>query len=517
MSNIMNEYDNLDFRLNLLYDATYGNKTSQYSIHPIIRNNITLLDIKTPIFYDYSHVFNEDINFIGKYNGKYIFKRKSKTSYPCNLTIGVYKNQINVNNLQHRDLYNPLMHYVLSEICIVEKLKHVILPILFFDITLDDVKKHSEEIYEKIKTEASNNEIYVYITERYFKMNTLKEYIKEEYKNMTIEHWKVIIFQVFYTLYKIYESVDGFRHNMLNLESVRLYRKEKNDSYEPYKIGDIIFNIPNIGVEIKLTDFNYSNAKFMTNKDAPHTEDNPYYDIHYFMSSLYIYLKKEHLEIPNELNEFINEMIPNIFLPEINKKFEGLNEEQFNKMSSKILIPSNVLKKNNFFSEFIVMNVSSSNVLNKNIQIDELNYKEDGVNYLSPTDDSSEKPRLLARNFPKQYYNKHKKMVKGIKKSVGSKFSENDITSNNIFEKAEKRTSRRTSGGRRRERIFEKHSDKKQMKGVSDSDEEKYTIDNVSLADSSFDEPKSSNGRAASISSKQEKNNFLSIGNAASV
>ena len=64
------QYDNLDFRINMLYDAMYNeNSTTQYMIKPIVKNDIQLINIKEPSEFNYSHVFDGKFNFLGKLTG----------------------------------------------------------------------------------------------------------------------------------------------------------------------------------------------------------------------------------------------------------------------------------------------------------------------------------------------------------------------------------------------------------------------------------------------------------------
>jgi len=98
MDNI--DYSNLDFRLNVLFDSVYNEDSSEcYTVKPIVRNNITLLDIKENEEFDTSSVFNNsNIKFIEYSNKKMHFKRTSDTTYPCTISIGKYQNKNDKNN-----------------------------------------------------------------------------------------------------------------------------------------------------------------------------------------------------------------------------------------------------------------------------------------------------------------------------------------------------------------------------------------------------------------------------------
>ena len=118
-----NEYDHIDFRINVIYDAVYSNTPSQYIFNPIVRSTITLQNIKEPDDFDYSHVFDAKLEFTNKYNNRLYYKRQSDTSHPCTLSFGRYHGMGNVNDLGRGELYNPTIHYLLSELVINEKFK----------------------------------------------------------------------------------------------------------------------------------------------------------------------------------------------------------------------------------------------------------------------------------------------------------------------------------------------------------------------------------------------------------
>src|SRR5438477_6348236 len=92
------KYDDLDFLLNIYYDLIY-HKTPEknYKFEPISRKSIQLIDLKKPTNYDGSYILDADLKYLGHHNGRIHFKRKLKTGYPCQLSIGIYDNINNTN------------------------------------------------------------------------------------------------------------------------------------------------------------------------------------------------------------------------------------------------------------------------------------------------------------------------------------------------------------------------------------------------------------------------------------
>ena len=106
-----------------------------------------------------------------------------------------------------QELYNVLAHHVLSEVVINESYRHIMLPICFFDSNINEIKKLNSSVYDSLKNDFDNeSKLSIFIYERYFKMETLEEYIKSEFKNMTTKHWKVLFFQVLFILAKLNEN-----------------------------------------------------------------------------------------------------------------------------------------------------------------------------------------------------------------------------------------------------------------------------------------------------------------------
>jgi len=451
MSN--NAYDNLDFCLNTLFDYVYNKASDKcYIFKPILRHSIKLIDLKKSESFDPSEVFGGDLKFINFVNNRWNFKRVSESSPPCTVSIGKYKSSNDVNNMESNEIYNMAMMYMGSEIVINDKFKHMILPIMMFDIESNKLKELFPKVSEHIDDMEKTNLFYVLVTEHYFKMSTLKEYLIENMKTMNLQKWKVLFFQVLFSLAKLTERFNKFRHNNLNLDSIKIYTRKENDENDTHKLGDSTFIIPNVGFDIKLGDFDEaytSDYKRNINRQT----DNPYYDIHYFFNSLYLFLKNQG-GISVEIEKFITDMIPDKFLTK-DKKFTGLDEHYFDSVSSKIIIPSLVIKQNSFFSEFISnntniggkrMDLSVSPIFNKRINKKKLETKESGIRYTisqtSPTDGETDEPRMLGKKVlsnnkkSKEYYTD---MVRGSRKITVPGLKNIDSTSEgDVFSKAEK-------------------------------------------------------------------------------
>jgi len=378
MDNI--DYSNIDFRLNTLYDYVYNdNNTECYTIKPISKQNISLIDLKEPEDFDYSSIFeNCSIKFIEYSNHRVHFKRTSDTTYPCTISIGKYETEKNVDDLSNPELMNIATMYILSELVINDKIKNILLPVMYFDTTIKELSKINENMAISLKDQFNNDDkLYCLITEHYFKMESLRTFINNN-KDISLEQWKSICFQVLFALYKITERLPNFRHNMLNIDSIKIYRKKENKSTrEMFRLKKDNYEILTAGLEIKITDFDKSYIKgYQTNPDETINnivsddenieintnnieEDNPYYDVYYFFNKLSLYLHKINYNI----------------LPELQKFFDSVLPKQENNIHN-ILIPINIIKNNIFFENFL-----ENEEINKS-EISTMDIKEEKISRL---------------------------------------------------------------------------------------------------------------------------------------
>ena len=378
MDNI--DYSNIDFRLNTLYDYVYNeNNTECYTIKPISKQNISLIDLKEPEDFDYSSIFtNCSIKFIEYSNSRLHFKRTSDTTYPCTISIGKYDTEKNVDDLSNSALMNIATMYILSELVISDKIKNILLPVMYFDTTIKEINKINENMATALKEQFNDDDkLYCLITEHYFKMESLRTFINNN-KDISLEQWKSICFQVLFALYKITERLPKFRHNMLNIDSIKIYKKKENkSSKEMFRLKKDNYEILTAGLEIKITDFDKSYIKgYQSNSDETTNniisddenieintnnieEDNPYYDVYYFFSRLNLYLHKINYNILPELQKFFDSILP--------KEENNINN---------ILIPINIIKNNIFFENFL-----NEDEINKS-EISSMDIKEEKISRL---------------------------------------------------------------------------------------------------------------------------------------
>ena len=219
------------------------------------------------------------------------------------------------------------------------------------------IKKINLKSYLKINREIDKNQLEdkgLIIISDWYEHQNLTNYLRKNILNEL--EWKLILFKIIFTLSVIQDCYPNFRHNDLNANNI-LIKKTENKNNNIYKYGDNIYTIPDVGYELYINDFEYSNISNdvinkeiyseMSNEYGIRNNQNRYYDIHYFLNSIY------HLyRLPSSVNNFIKKYIPEKYLAEDNK-----NIIQYRLIKDEEIILPNILLKDKLFSEFININI----------------------------------------------------------------------------------------------------------------------------------------------------------------
>jgi serine/threonine protein kinase len=218
------------------------------------------------------------------------------------------------------------------------KAPHLIIPYYSFTTDINpfvDIPRNIVDIDDK-KNELYRNFIEEYregLLENYVSIlmtewcdgGDLLDYVRKNWENMNRRVWKVILFQLLYTIAKIHEKYPAFRHNDLKANNilVRLTECSSDETdYFEYEFGNFIYVIPNIGIQIGIWDFDFAciggivennkvDARWTTKIGVSNTP-NRYYDIHYFFNSLFggRFIKDIHRKVPPEIIEFVSRVVP---------------------------------------------------------------------------------------------------------------------------------------------------------------------------------------------------------------
>jgi serine/threonine protein kinase len=234
-----------------------------------------------------------------------------------------------------------MMLKVLSYFVVNNQTPHIVLPIgtfnanikTFVNLTKNNIvdSKKYEQFVKRYEDDEFHSMVSVLISE-WADGGDLLDYLRANFTKLTVKEWRVIFFQILSVLAVIQAKYPSFRHNDMKANNILLQKipmsTEQNAVYK-YSINNTEYFVPNIGVQIKLWDFDFAcipglidNAKVYadwTNKINVSPEPHPYYDVHYFFNTL---TSKNFLPnfwgmdnmgkpmVPKEVTEFIKRIVP---------------------------------------------------------------------------------------------------------------------------------------------------------------------------------------------------------------
>jgi hypothetical protein len=375
-------YHDLDDKIKIIYDYLYNiHTTTCYSFNNISLGKIGMEDIKIPIIIKNNEALTEkpsaginesyyhfyETNKTTILDGRFkliefdeknyqIILKKYSNQFSINIKINFYSKVEDINTMNSKINNESLFSYLLSQIVLAKKTKHILIPIMNIDTTLSNIETiiNGYNIVPMLKTAILNTNITdtccLQIREHFFKTTNLEEYLSNN-----VCSYKVLLFQVIHTLAIIQTEYDGFRHNNLILKNIIVYIKKNSTSYLEYSgFKNDKFFIPNLDFDIKISNFDYSvipkyyglfNLTDTTIKFAD--KPNPYYDLFTFLNDLIegtslMSLYSDKNVCDNETKSFFDRVIP--------KHIRGLDNKNFNK--NYVIVSPIDLLYDKYFDEF---------------------------------------------------------------------------------------------------------------------------------------------------------------------
>lgn len=357
----------LSEKINILYDVIYSKTVkTKYKINNIKFGNINLDDIKFK--YIDSEKYNEILTqvFLGKFkllqynNDNYsTILKKYSDDLSLYISITPYKNHKGIDSFEDKNNNDSLFSYILSELTLNKKTRHILLPIINIDAEfqqISDILKNHES-FSDYSTAIQNNEI-----SNMFSINVKENFFKGMFLNQYLENHecklKNLLFQVIHTLAVIQDTHTGFRHNKLNENNIYSYIKKNTNECIKYNFKKDTYYLTNNIIDIKFTNFNDASIpKYYSSKsDVPfHNKKNDYFDLHYFLNSMY---NNGYLETNcKETNKFIDKILPEKYRNKTNKYYLEENVELFK--------PKDLLQ-DDYFKEYKNKPTQSENMMSDN-------------------------------------------------------------------------------------------------------------------------------------------------------
>jgi len=389
-----NKYDDIDYCLSLLYDYAYNQeRDSCLLLDYHSKRDVDINLLKKGDNFKVENIMKSNINLLYEYDGRLYCEREKGEVFKTFLKIGKYTNSPKAIN--HKELCDMKASYILSEIALSNYDKFILLPIMNFDIEMNKLINVNKSLGNEIKKTMGNVDlVYVQVYENYDKMIRMDNFIRNT--KLDISDIKNIVMQVILALYKIQLAYPSFRHNKLGIESLYVTMKKRED--ERIKIKSQTMNLPKTEFIIKITDFYDCHIdEFINNLDTKLKSYNPFYDIHYFLTSLYKILKETDQLHPTFKN-FYDSVIPSN-IATYDKDKIGMDESYYKDTITDILDPYLIITKNNFFTDLISKNTLSmlSPVSNSPMNIKSVGGSSESSVQYGSLSDSSDVPKILAR------------------------------------------------------------------------------------------------------------------------
>jgi len=275
-----------------------------------------------------------------------------------------YGDMYNIKRPENAEL---MMIKLLSQFVRKSETPHIVLPIATFNTSIKPFlslaksnlveSKKFDQFLEKYQNGEYYQNVSVLISE-WANGGDLLDYLRKNYKSFKIRHWRTIFYQFLSVLAIIQAKYPSFRHNDLKANNLLINLIDMSKKKYKYVINGQIYIVPNIGFQIKLWDFDFAcipkivnNSKVdseWTNKINITSQQNRYYDIHYFFNTL---TRKGFFpefwtepEIPEKVKDFVNRVVPEKY-----KSGKLVSEKGRILVNDEYLIADEILKNDQFF------------------------------------------------------------------------------------------------------------------------------------------------------------------------
>jgi len=262
-----------------------------------------------------------------------------------------------------------LMIKLLSYFVVNKQTPHIVLPITtfntsikpFLNLTKSNIVNNKK--FDNFIERYDNGEYYQNVSilvSEWANGGDLLDYLKKNYKELKLKHWRIIFFQILSVLAIIQTKYPSFRHNDMKANNILIHNntKDSQDTKYLYKINNQTYIVENIGFQIKLWDFDFAcipgivdNSKVdaeWTDKINIKPEQNRYYDIHYFINTL---TKKGFFPeiltssyVPEKVKEFVRRVVPPHY-----ETGDFISDRGRLLVDDEYLIPDMILKNDLFF------------------------------------------------------------------------------------------------------------------------------------------------------------------------
>jgi len=273
-------------QINLLYSYIHNDLNEDYEIYPIIIDKIKTSDIELlgkNIYID--EIIKQKMQFLFNIDDD-IYLRIITDNIPSLIKLSLSKKSYNDNYIS----------YILSELVLLKKTKHILLPIFNSDVEINRIRNILESIdlpniYNNFLEKNKNIKINFKLRECFYNISTLRKYIidlslvlndvndSEPVCKSVVKcpndlyrciNYRLLLFKIIHTLLVIKNKYKYFTHNNLTLCNIFVYINKEivSNDYEIYKFNGETYYLPYEIYEIKITNFEDSSIKPLDTKTS---------------------------------------------------------------------------------------------------------------------------------------------------------------------------------------------------------------------------------------------------------
>jgi len=182
-------------------------------------------------------------------------------------------------------------------------------------------------LYGGIKTysiQKCNNITFMY--SEYANSGTLKSFLKNNKTNILPIHFRTIVTQILYNLYRIQKKYPSFRHHDLHADNI-LINSSSPSRVKLYKINNSTLKVHDIGIQALISDYGLSTVNGIKNPEVDNDPklfyktksgifrgSHPMYDIQYFLNALRQEIRILGIHNGMEVIQFIERILPREYL-----------------------------------------------------------------------------------------------------------------------------------------------------------------------------------------------------------
>jgi len=159
----------------------------------------------------------------------------------------------------------------------------------------------------------------------------LEPYIMKNKNVLRPIHFRFIITDVLYNLYRIHKKYPSFRHSDLHGKNILLRTRTPTLNVSKYKIGKMTLDVEDIGLQTMLTDYGLSSTSTIKNPTIRGLDkhygiaptSHMMYDAHLFLNAMFLICARIRTESSNSVIRFIQRILPKEYIGLESNKIEN--------------------------------------------------------------------------------------------------------------------------------------------------------------------------------------------------